>query len=91
MHAVLLDIDHSPSHWLNSRNKSFYTEKGLAKISDKLHPDGIFGLWSNDPPKKDFTNLLESVFKSSESHIVTFPNPYTGGESTNTVYLATRE
>jgi hypothetical protein len=90
VHAVLLDIDHSPSHWLNSGNKSFYTELGLAKMSDKLHPGGIFGLWSNDPPEKDFTNLLDSLFKSSESHIVTFPNPYTGGESTNTVYIASK-
>ena len=91
MHAVLLDIDHSPSHWLNSGNRSFYTESALTKMANKLYPNGIFGLWSNDPPEKDFTNLLESVFKSSESHIVTFPNPYTGGESTNTVYIATRE
>lgn len=90
VHAVLLDIDHSPSHWLNSGNSTFYTESALAKMADKLHPGGIFGLWSNDPPEKEFTDLLESVFKSSESHIVSFANPYTGGESTNTVYLAHR-
>jgi spermidine synthase len=88
VHAVLLDIDHSPSHWLNSGNSSFYTESALAKMAEKIHPDGIFGLWSNDPPETEFTNLLESVFASTESHIVAFPNPYTGGESTNTVYLA---
>jgi len=88
VHAVLLDIDHSPSHWLNSGNSSFYTESALAKMAKKIHPGGIFGLWSNDPPENEFTNLLQSVFASTESHIVTFPNPYTGGESTNTVYLA---
>ncbi len=88
VHAVLLDIDHSPSHWLNSGNSFFYTESALAKMAEKLHPGGIFGLWSNDPPEAEFTNLLESVFQSAESHIVTFPNPYTGGESTNTVYIA---
>jgi spermidine synthase len=27
--AVLLDIDHSPSHWLNTANRSFYSERGL--------------------------------------------------------------
>ena len=32
--------------------------------------------------------LLENVFGSCISHIVTFPNPYTGGKSSNTVYLA---
>lgn len=87
-HAVLLDIDHSPSHWLNPGNRSFYTEQGLRKLADKLHPGGVFGLWSNDPPDAVFTRLLDSVFQSSEAHPVTFPNPYSGGESSNTVYLA---
>ncbi len=88
VHAVLLDIDHSPSHWLNSGNSIFYTESALTKMAEKIHPGGVFGLWSNDPPEDEFTNLLDSVFESTESHIVTFPNPYTGSESTNTVYLA---
>ncbi len=87
-HALLLDIDHSPSHWLNSENSQFYTEKSLNNLADKIHPGGLFGLWSNDPPESEFITLLESVFESSSSHIITFPNPYTGAESTNTVYLA---
>ena len=86
--AVLLDIDHSPSHWLNPENSRFYSPQGLQKLAEKLRPGGIFGLWSNDPPEADFMQLLDSVFESSQSHIVTFPNPYLGGESTNTVYLA---
>jgi len=32
--------------------------------------------------------VLDTVFESSQSHIVRFPNPYTGGESSSTVYLA---
>ena len=86
--AVMLDIDHSPNHWLNSGNQSFYTQSGLQSLSDKLYPGGIFGLWSNDPPDADFMQLLNAVFESTESHIVTFPNPYKGGESSCTVYLA---
>ena len=88
VHAVLLDIDHSPSHWLNPGNSAFYSQQGLQKLAEKLHPGGIFGLWSNDPVEADFMDLLDSVFESSQSHIVTFPNPYLGGESSNTVYLA---
>ena len=88
VHAVLLDIDHSPSHWLNPGNSSFYSQQGLMKLAEKLYPGGIFGLWSNDPPEAEFMRLLDSVFESSQSHIVTFPNPYMGGESSNTVYLA---
>ena len=88
VHAVLLDIDHSPSYWLNPGNSAFYTAQGLGKLADKLHPGGVFGLWSNEPPDAGFTRLLDSVFLSAESHSVTFPNPYRGGESSNTVYLA---
>ncbi len=87
-HAVLLDIDHSPGHWLNPQNSTFYTEKSLQRLSDKLYAGGMFGLWSNDPPDKEFTHLLETVFDSSEYHIVTFTNPYTNDKSSNTVYLA---
>jgi hypothetical protein len=91
VHAVLLDIDHSPSHWLNPENSSFYTGPGLRNVADKRHPGGIFGLWSNDPPDGQFIRLLDTVFESAEAHIVTFPNPYSGGESSNTVYLARKE
>jgi spermidine synthase len=88
VHAVLLDIDHSPTHWLNSGSSAFYTESALRNLAGKLHPGGVFGMWSNDPPDGDFSRLLDSVFHSSESHVVTFPNPYTGGESSSTVYLS---
>jgi spermidine synthase len=88
VHAVLLDIDHSPSRWLNPGNGDFYSARGLRSVADKLHPGGVFGLWSDDPPEAAFTRLLDTVFHSSGAHVVTFPNPYTGGESSNTVYLA---
>lgn len=88
VHAVLLDIDHSPSHWLNPGNSVYYTAPGLRNLADKLHPGGIFGLWSNDPPDAEFTRLLDTVFHYSESRIVTFPNPYTDSESSSTLYLA---
>jgi spermidine synthase len=86
--AVLLDIDHSPSHWLNQENSAFYSRQGLQKLAGKINSGGVFGLWSNNPPESGFVGLLDNVFESTQSHIVTFPNPYTGGESSNTVYLA---
>ena len=89
-HAVLLDIDHSPSHWLDTGNSAFYTGAGLTALAASLHPGGVFGLWSNDPPDEAFSRLLDEVFSSAEFHRVTFPNPYTGGESSNTIYLAYR-
>lgn len=87
--AVLLDIDHSPSHWLNDVNSSFYSSESLQKVAAKIHSGGVFGLWSNELPDDDFTALLNSVFSQTESHIVSFDNPYSGGTSTNSVYIAT--
>ena len=88
VHAVLLDIDHTPGHWLNPGNSTFYSEQGLADMAAKLHAGGVFGLWSDDPPDVMFIKLLERVFATAGAHVVDFANPYTGGESTNTVYLA---
>ncbi len=90
-HAVLLDIDHSPTHWLNQQNSQFYTPSALQHVYNKLHSGGVFGLWSDDPHDADFMKLLDSVFDKTESHQIKFPNPYTGGESANTVYLAHKE
>jgi len=86
--AILLDIDHSPRHWLNPQNEGFYSSAGLASIAGKLRPGGVFALWSNDPPEPAFMALLENIFSTVASHIVRFPNPYRGGESSNTVYVA---
>jgi len=90
MHAVLLDIDHAPDQWLASGNREFYTEAKLANLSDKIHPGGVFGMWSNTPPDERFGRLLESVFHSFEAHVVRFPNPYRDEESSATVYIARR-
>jgi len=91
IHAVLLDIDHSPSHWLNDANQSFYTEASLSRLAAKICSGGVFALWSNELPDEGFSNLLSRVFVHCEAHTVTFPNPYTGEESSNSVYVATVE
>ena len=86
--VLLLDIDHSPVHWLNSGNAGFYSVSGLQKMARKINTGGLFGMWSNDPPDDRFVKLLEQVFDAVESHVVAFANPYSGGESTNSVYIA---
>lgn len=85
--AVLLDIDHSPSHWLNQANNRFYTQSSLSKLASKIKPKGVFALWSNELPDDAFIALLEGVFKQTKAHTITFPNPYTGAESSNSVYV----
>ncbi len=86
--AVLLDIDHSPEHYLDAGNKSFYTAEGLAAMRSQLKPGGTFALWSNDPANDDFTAHLKAVFGSATAHNVEFPNPYTNSISVNSVYVA---
>lgn len=89
VHAVLLDIDHSPSHWLNASNADFYKQPSLQKMAEKIVPGGVFSLWSNELPDDGFTRHLETNFSQVETHVVAFDNPYSGGQSTNSVYIAT--
>ena len=88
--AILLDIDHSPEHYLDPENKSLYTADGLASIKRQLKSYGVFALWSNDPASDEFTVKLKTVFGSATAHDVEFPNPYTGSTSVNSVYVATK-
>jgi spermidine synthase len=87
-HAVLLDIDHSPKNLLHERHAAFYRPDGLRILSGKLHPGGIFALWSDDPPDDDFMHSLTQVFSSCQSHIVPFHNPLQDRDSESTVYVA---
>jgi hypothetical protein len=88
VHAVLLDIDHSPRHLLHPRHAEFYTADGLRRLAAHLHPGGVFGLWSNDPPDDAFTAVLREVFATARAEVVTFDNPLQRRTSTNTIYLA---
>ena len=88
--AVLVDIDHTPQHVLHPSHAVFYTVDGLRRLSRQLRPGGVFALWSDDPPDADFGAVLTEVFERSEARVVTFPNPLTGAESANTVYVAQR-
>ena len=86
--AVLLDIDHSPEHFLGPASRSFYTAEGLAPVRDQLKPGGIFALWSNDPADEKFTAHLTQIFGSATAQNITFPNPYTNATSLNSIYTA---
>lgn len=86
--AVLLDIDHSPTHLLSDDHASFYTPQQLATLQRHLNPDAVFALWSNDPPDPIFQQLLEQSFVTLDTHIVDFDNPYTDSNAYATVYLA---
>lgn len=88
LHALVVDIDHTPRHHLHPSSASFYEPAGLRRVADRLRPGGVFALWSDAQPDDEFLGTLGSVFPTAAAHVVAFPNHYTGGQSTNTVYVA---
>lgn len=88
--AILLDIDHSPSDYLNAANASFYTATNLTAMARQLRSGGVFAMWSNDPPDNNFTALLGEVFQDPKVEVVSFYNPFQNAEATNTVYLGSK-
>jgi spermidine synthase len=86
--AVLLDIDHSPEHFLDEKNRSFYSAEGLNDVRKQIKEGGAFALWSNDPVDEKFTERLESIFGTATAHNIEFANPYTNSTSVNSVYVA---
>jgi spermidine synthase len=88
--AVLLDIDHAPDWLLRDDHGDLYTVEGLARVAAMVTDAGASALWSHEPPEPEVVRRLGEVFDHADAHVVPFPNPLTGGESTNTVYLAVR-
>ncbi|BEP15771.1 hypothetical protein acdb102_40820 [Acidothermaceae bacterium B102] len=90
LHAILLDIDHTPRYVLHPSHADFYSVDGLTRLAALLHPGGVFALWSDTPPDDEFMVTLSTVFVGAAAHVVDFANPLTGGTSSNTVYVASR-
>jgi hypothetical protein len=86
--AILVDIDHSPRHLLHAANATFYEVPGPLALSDKLVEDGVFALWSTDPPDEAFLTRLRAIFAHVAADVVEFDNPYQPGPAFNTIYLA---
>jgi spermidine synthase len=87
-HAVLLDIDHSPRNLLHVRHSAFYEPAGLQGLARHLQPDGVFALWSDDPPDEPFLAVLRGAFAHAEAQVVSFFNPLLERDSKSTVYVA---
>lgn len=87
VHAVLVDIDHSPDHLLHPSHAGLYTADGLTRLARNLHPGGVFALWSNDAPDDAFVQVLRSVFATAEADVISFANFVIGADSTSTIYV----
>ncbi len=86
--AILLDVDHTPTFTLNASHADLYTVEGMRRLARHLVPEGVFALWSDDPPAESFLAVLREVFATVEGHTVEFANPLTEGVSRNGVYVA---
>jgi spermidine synthase len=86
--VILVDIDHSPDCCLHPSHGVLYSEPGIARLADCLHPGGVFGLWSADEPSAEFLERLASVFTSVCPHPVPFHNPHIGEIDTNWIVIA---
>jgi spermidine synthase len=86
--AVLVDIDHAPDWLLRDDHGDLYTVEGFTRLGAMLVDGGVFALWSDEPPEPEVVRRLGEAFARADAHVVPFANPLTGGESTNTVYLA---
>src|SRR5690606_22161642 len=88
--AILLDVDHTPRHQLDPSHADLYGVAGLRRVSRHLADGGVFALWSDDPADDEFMQRLGSVFVNAAAHAVSFDNALTGGVSSNTVYVGTK-
>ncbi|WP_430867307.1 spermidine synthase [Demequina aurantiaca] len=88
--AVLLDIDHSPTHLLADGSEGFYGLNGMSAVASHLSPGGVYAMWSNDPPEDEYLSILEAVFTDVVAEVITFPNPLQGRDATATIYVATK-
>ena len=86
--AILLDIDHTPDFHLAASHAGFYQPAGLAEAKKHLVPDGIFALWSNEPPDDGFVRRLQSVFTSASAVEIPFHNPLQDRDFVQSIYLA---
>jgi spermidine synthase len=86
--AVIVDIDHSPRHLLHPKHAPFYAQEGISHVAARLHPGGVFALWSNDPPDSEYLARLRTVMPDAAAHVVGFPDTSRTAQATNTVYVA---
>jgi hypothetical protein len=87
-HAVLVDIDHSPRAHLHPDHAAFYLPERLGRLRDLLQANGVFALWSNEPPDAEFLGALEKCVDAACAEVVSFPNPLQERDATSTIYIA---
>lgn len=85
--AILIDIDHSTTHFIADTSAGFYSEAAIAAITAKLKPGGVFALWSTDAEDAAFVTALGQSLNDVCIERVEFPTPYRDQPAFNLIYL----
>lgn len=88
--AILIDIDHSTTHFIDDASAGFYSAAAIAAITAKLKPGGIFALWSTDAEDSAFTAALGQSLNDVRVERVEFATPYREAAAFNLIYLGRR-
>lgn len=85
--AILIDIDHSTTHFIDQASASFYSEAAIAEITAKLKPGGVFALWSTDAEDPAFVAALRQSLQQVRVERLEFHTPYRQEPAFNLIYL----
>lgn len=88
--AILIDIDHSTTHFIDDASAGFYSASAIAAITAKLKPGGVFALWSTDAEDPDFVAALAQSLIDVRVERVEFVTPYRAEPAFNLIYLGCR-
>lgn len=88
--AVLVDIDHSTTHFIDQTSAGFYNRSAIAAVTQKLRKNGIFALWSTDEEDPAFTQAMRSSLIDVRAERVEFSTPYRDKPALNIIYLGRR-
>ncbi len=85
--AILIDIDHSTTHFIDPASVDFYSVEALEAVSGRLAPKGIFALWSTDAEDPVFLGAMRQCFTEVRVERVEFDTPYRDKPAFNLIYL----
>lgn len=88
--AILIDIDHSTTHFIDEASASFYSAAAIASVVAKLKPGGVFALWSTDAEDSQFAESLKRCLMDVRVERVEFHTPYRDAPAFNLIYLGRR-
>lgn len=89
--AILIDIDHSTTHFIDPDKAGFYRAEAIAALADRLAPGGILALWSTDAEDAAFVAAMKGCLGSVRVERIEFDTPYRAEPAFNLIYLGRRE